>query len=352
MTSSDTETTGPSAPRLLNTLYLNHHRSTAKLKRGSLLVKTTDTQQRIPLQGIDAVVIFAGHITTDAIAECVKRNVRVSVLTRGGKIKFTAGPAISGNVHLRAAQHTAAADPDIATNAARLIVAAKIRNSATVLRRWARDHNEPSVSHDLKDRSERLLSRIEAVNAANNRDTLRGIEGDAARLYFKGTANVLTATGFDFTTRTRRPPRDPINAVMSFCYALVTTEITGACDAIGLDPQVGFLHQSLRAGRPSLALDLTEELRALTDRFVVSAARRNQISPADFTGCTGISCYLTDDGRRKLLELWEQHKNTHIEHPVLQRPVPRWAVPSVQATLLARWLRGDLPGYPPLTFKE
>ena len=352
MTSHDTPPAANEAPRLLNTLYLNDHRSRANLKRGSLLVSTAGNRKRVPLQAIDAVVIFAGHITTDAIAECVKRNVRVSVLTRGGKVRFTAGPPVCGNVHLRTAQHAAATDPIAATSVAKLIVAAKIRNSATVTRRWARDHTEPSIARDLNNRTDRLLERIEAVSAATDRDTLRGIEGDAARLYFKGVSAALAATDLTFTARARRPPRDPANAAMSFCYALITTETTGACDAIGLDPQIGFLHQSLRAGRPSLALDITEELRSLTDRFVVSAARRGQISTEDFTGRLGTSCYLTDDGRRKLLSLWEQHKNILVDHPVLQRAVPRWAVPTVQATLLARWLRGDLPGYPPLTLKD
>lgn len=333
--------------RTRNTVYSTEYQTRIKYKQGSLLVSTIEQNRRIPLEAVDAVVMFAGHITTDAIAECVRRKVRVSVLTRGGKIRFVVGGPIAGNVHLRAAHHAAASDEAAAIGAARLIVAAKIRNSATVLRRWALDHPDSSISAQLRNRSGQVLQRVEKIASADDRDALRGIEGDAARIYFNGLAEALGTSGLGFAGRSRRPPRDPANAALSFCYGLVTSETAGACDAIGLDPQVGFLHQALRAGRPSLALDLAEELRALTDRFVVSSIRRSQITPEHFTETPGGAFYLTDEGRRCLLGLWEGHKNTALHHGVLGRPVQRWAIPTTQTTLMARWLRGDLPGYPP-----
>lgn len=338
--------------RTRNTVYTVEHQTRIRHKRGSLVISTPDSKRRIPLEAVDAVVMFAGHITTDAIAECVGRKIRVSALTRGGKIKFVVGGPIAGNVHLRAAHHQAACDATTAIGAARLIVAAKIRNSAAVLRRWGRGHPDPDIAVQLCRRSDQILERIEGIASAEDRDTLRGIEGDTARIYFNGLAAVLESSLLEFSGRTRRPPRDPANAAMSFCYGLVTTETIGACDAIGLDPQVGFLHQALRAGRPSLALDLTEELRALTDRFVVTSIRRGQITPEDFTETPGGACYLTDDGRRKLIGLWEDHKNTSFPHEVLGRPVYRWAIPTAQVTLMARWLRGDLPGYPPFLLED
>ena len=157
----------------------------------------------------------------------------------------------------------------------------------------------------------------------------------------------MATAELDFSSRTRRPPRDPVNAMLSFCYGLLVTECTGALESVGLDYQMGFFHRP-RAGRPSLALDLAEELRALTDRFVVSLVRRRQIGPADFDYFTpGGGVYLSDDARTAFIKTWEDHKETEIPHRVLGRPVGRWAIPSVQATLLARHLRGNLTVYPP-----
>ncbi|MCY3619792.1 MAG: CRISPR-associated endonuclease Cas1 [Acidimicrobiaceae bacterium] len=338
--------------RVLNTVYSVDHRMRISYRRGSLLLRGPATHQRVPLSAVDAVVIFAGHITTDAISECASRKIRVSALTRGGKIKFTASGPVSGNVHLRAAHHAAASEELTAAAAARLIVIAKIRNSATVVRRWARDHPSPETTTLLRDRAAGMTERVKQAATAPNRDVLRGIEGDVARVYFKGLRETLSGAQLKFTVRSRRPPSDPINAALSFCYALLTTETTGACDAIGLDPQVGFLHQSLRAGRPSLALDLAEELRPVTDRFVVAAVKRGQLVPDDFQTTLGGACYLSEGGRRKLISLWEQHKNQALFHPLLSQAVPRWAIPTTQATLMARWLRDDLPTYPPYTMDD
>ena len=330
-----------------NTVYSTDHQTQIGIKKGSLAITTPDGKQRIPLEAVDAVVVFAGQITVDAIAECALRDIRVSALTRGGKIRFTAGGPTRGNVHLRAAHHTAAADPETALSTARIITAAKLRNSSTVLRRWAHSHPDPETAEQLAGRAERIRQRIDRTATAETRDTVRGIEGDAARLYFKGLAETLGDKNMGFAKRTRRPPRDPVNAAMSFGYGLLVSELAGACDAIGLDPQIGFLHQALRAGRPSLALDLAEELRPLTDRFTVAAIKRSQLTSEHFTETPGGAVYLTDAGRRTLLDLWENHKNTAHHHPILERKVQRWALPTVQTTLMARWLRGDLPGYPP-----
>ena len=177
-------------------------------------------------------------------------------------------------------------------------------------------------------------------------DHIRGIEGDAARIHFRALEQVVATAELEFSARTRRPPRDPVNAMLSFCYGLVVTECTGALESVGLDYQMGFFHRP-RAGRPSLALDLAEELRALTDRFVVSLVRRRQIGPAGFEYTPGGGVYLRDDARTALIKAWEDHKEAEIPHRILGRPVGRWAIPSVQATLLARHLRGDLTAYPP-----
>ena len=161
-----------------------------------------------------------------------------------------------------------------------------------------------------------------------------------------GKAERVAGNGLGFSSRTRRPPRDPVNAMLSFCYGLLVTECTGALESVGLDYQMGFFHRP-RAGRPSLALDLAEELRALTDRFVVSPVRRRQVGADSFNHTPGGGVYLSDDARTALIKAWEDHKETELPHRILGRPVGRWAIPSVQATLLARHLRRDLAAYPP-----
>ena len=169
---------------------------------------------------------------------------------------------------------------------------------------------------------------------------------DAARIYFRGVGAVLADAGVEFPARRRRPPRDPVNSALGFCYGLLVTELIGAIESAGLDYQMGFFHRP-RSGRPSLALDLAEELRPLTDRFIVSLIRRRQLGENEFVRTPGGAVYLGDDGRKQLLRAWERHKEWQVRHAVLQRNIGRWAIPSVQATLLARHLRGDLSSYPP-----
>ena len=310
------------------------------------MVSNSDGKHRIPLEEVDAVILFAGQITIDAIAECVKRHIRVVSLTRAGRIKFTAGGPTSGNVHLRIAQYDASTSANRVLDLCRVLVAAKLRSSSHILFRWSRDHSDLVLKTDLARRGRQIKARIERVAIAQSPDHVRGIEGDAARLYFGGMARILSSGLLKFEARRRRPPRDPVNAVLSFCYSLVTTELTGACDAVGLDPQIGFLHTA-RSGRPSLALDLAEELRPLVDRFIVGLIRRRQINPSDYTTTPGNAVYLNEVGRKKILQYWEEHKKVEYYHPVLKRGVSRWAVPTVQTTLMARYLRGDLPMYPP-----
>ncbi len=332
--------------RYLNSLYIREYQARVAYRRGSLLVTKPDGKQRIAMETLDAVIMFAGQITTNALTELVRRNIRVAALTRGGRIRFTVNRPISGNVHLRQAQHTAAADPVQTLDITRNIVAAKLQNSRRVIARWERDHPDASIRARLRSRVAQIGERIPQTAAADTPHGLRGIEGDAGRLHFGVMRIVLNKGPLQFGTRVRRPPRDPINALLGFCYALVLTEAEGAIETVGLDPQIGFLHRA-RSGRASLGLDLIEELRPLVDRFVVGMARRRQMRPDDFISTPGGACYLTDDGRDKLLKLWEAHKNTELQHKVLGRMVERWALPTIQATLLARHLRGDLPGYPP-----
>ena len=333
--------------RYLNTLYVRNHRTRIRHRRGSLLLASPDGNQRVPLEAIDALVLLGGgQITTQALEACVRRGVRVAALKQGGSVRFLVGPATGGNVHLRTAQYRAISDEGHSLKLSQTIVAAKVQTSRKVIDRWARDERDPAVAADLKTRALSLLTRVERVAEARTPNHVRGIEGDAARIYFGGVRQALVRTDFEFATRTRRPPRDPVNALLGFCYGLLLTEVVGALEAIGLDYQMGFFHRP-RSGRPSLALDLAEELRPVTDRFVVSLLRRNQLGPQSFVETPGGAVFLSDEGRTSLIRLWERHKDSEFHHGVLSRRVGRWALPAVQATLLARHLRRDLPAYPP-----
>jgi len=333
--------------RYLNTVYVRDHRARIGHRRGSLTVRQESGTTRIPLASIDAVVLLgSGQVTSDALAACVKRNVRVASLRRSGAVRFVVGGPISGNVHLRMAQHAAVVSDEHSLDIARAVVAAKLQSSRKLLLRWSREAKSPQRRRRLQERSQMVFERIVRVPGAATGDHLRGIEGDAARIYFGGLGQHLDDLGLRFNSRTRRPPRDPVNALLSFCYGLLTSEFVGSINSVGLDHQLGFLHRP-RAGRPSLALDLAEELRPMTDRFSVSLLKRRQLGASSFERTPGGAVYLSDDGRDIVLRAWEAHKERSIPHGMLRRPVERWALPTVQATLMARHLRGDIRAYPP-----
>ncbi len=333
--------------RYLNTVYIRSHRARVKSRRGALLVASPDGHQRIPLEAVDAVVLLGGgQITTQALEACVRRGVRVAALRRGGSTRFVVGQPTGGNVHLRLALYRAVDDEQLSLSLSKAIVAAKLQNSRRVVARWSRDAKDAALAAELVSRSSDILARVAKLPEASTANHVRGIEGDAARIYFGAVRRALANCKLQFSGRQRRPPRDPVNAMLSFCYGLMLTEFIGSIEAVGLDHQMGFFHRP-RSGRASLALDLAEELRPLTDRFVVSLIRRHQVAPDSFVKMPGGAVYLSDDGRKVLIQEWERHKEVELQHTVLGRRVGRWAVPSIQATLLARYLRGDLPAYPP-----
>ena len=333
--------------RYLSTLYVRSHRARVGHRRGSLIVSRPEGKQRVPLEGIDAVVILGGaQMTMQALDACVARGVRVSALRPGGAVRFVVNGPTGGNVHLRMALLRAVTDDLMALALAKAIVAAKLQSSVRVVARSSRDEKDVAQREGLAERADQIRLRIARLEDAPNPDHVRGIEGDAARIYFRAMGSAVASAELGFSVRTRRPPRDPINAMLGFCYGLLVTECIGALESVGLDYQMGFFHRA-RSGRPSLALDLAEEMRALTDRFVVSLVRRRQLGQDSFQTMPGGAVYLTDDGRKSLISAWEGHKEIELPHRILGRTIGRWALPSVQATLLARYLRGDLAAYPP-----
>jgi CRISPR-associated protein Cas1 len=336
--------------QILNSLYVTTQGSRVSAKSSALEVRANGALLgRFPLHGLDHVFAFGQvDFSSDALARSAENNTRVALLSGGGKLRFTVGGPTSGNVLLRTAQHRAADNESAALALAKMFVAAKLQGQRRLIQRWAWDA-EPRVRRHHENQVEVIEQRLTRVASATDGDQLRGLEGDAARRYFKSLGAHLDQRGSDFAfvTRSRRPPTDPVNCVLSFIYGVLTGEIVAALDAVGLDPQIGFLHQP-RPGRPSLALDLLEEFRApLVDRLAVSLLARRQLRLEHFTTVAGSGWYLSDEGRRVVFAALNVARTRALHHAVLDREIPRALLPTVQATLLARHLRGDLMAYPP-----
>lgn len=301
---------------------------------------------RAPIRGVDAIACFgAVQVSTEAIARCAETGIDLTWLSRAGRFRAALRGPTSGNVLLRMQQYRAATSTEASVSIASAIVAAKILNSRTLLLDAAKDRSD--LASVFRSAGEELSAMAAATKSVRNLDELRGVEGAAAKRYFAQFSAVLSRPGFDFTTRERRPPTDPINALLSFGYALLQSRCVGALERVGLDPQLGYLH-AVRPGRPSLALDLIEELRApVVDRFVLTLINRRQVTERSFEHVPGGSVLLTEDGRRAVLAAWDAHLQGSVPHRVLATPVQRRKLPHVQALLLARHLRGDLAHYLP-----
>lgn len=335
--------------RIANTLFVTTPGSRVGVQRGALMVENQEgSRTRVPMESIEWVMLYGGSaITTEAAARCVRMGIRVASLTRGGRIRFVCTGPTSGNVHLRVAQLRRADDPLACMSIAKLLIAGKLGNSLRLVSRWKWDAEEPertiAVSAEAGIRDAMLR-----IHGAPSGDHLRGIEGEAARWLFKALGAHLARLGpaFSFLRRSRRPPGDPTNAALSFGYGILVAELVGAADTVGLDPQVGFLH-GIRSGRPSLALDLVEEQRSIVDAFVASRFRRRQLRLEHFVETPGGGWFMNDEGRRAYLALFDEYRQQEVHHALLQRMVPMWTLPVLQATLLARYLRGDLDAYVP-----
>lgn len=336
--------------RVLSALYVTEHRARVSSRDGSLVVAKGDgTRVRVPLEAIEAVVLV-GHaqLTSEAMAACAARRVRIASLQANGKIRFMVGAGSGGNVQLRLAQYRAAEDTARALDLARWIAAGKLQNARRMVQRWTWDAR-PRERRRLESCQAAINERIGRLPLAASGDSVRGFEGEGTRVYFEAMRTHLKAAGcaLPFESRSRRPPRDPVNAALSFAYGLVLSEVVGALESVGLDSQVGFLH-GVRAGRPSLALDLVEELRpAFADRFVVALLTRRTLTADDFVATPGGAWYLGEAARRTYLDAYEEYKSEQVTHTLLERDVPRATLPLIQAILMARHLRGDLPAYPP-----
>jgi CRISPR-associated protein Cas1 len=342
--------------KLLNTIYVTTEGSGLR-KDGENLVVENDgvTLGRVPLHMLASVVAFGGIFLSPSLMQaCASHGITIVMLDRNGRFQARVEGPVSGNVLLRRAQYKASDAPE---DIVKSIILGKITNQRAVLMRALRDYGEDydqDTKMALLEVTQRLARSLSYVNQYTlELDTLRGIEGDAAKLYF-GVFNHLIRSPdpeLSFTVRSRRPPLDPINALLSFLYTLLTHDCRSAAESVGLDPAVGFLHRD-RPGRPSLALDLMEELRPiLADRLVLSLINRRQLRAKDFETRDGGAIILNDEARKTVLTAWQERKKEERKHPFLEENAPLGLVPYLQAQLLARHLRGDLDAYPPWFWK-
>ena len=341
--------------QLLNTLYVTTPETYLRLDNDTLRVQVQhETRLRVPLHHLSAVVCF-GHINLSAplMHLLADRGITLVLLDDNGRFKARLEGAVSGNVLLRQAQFQRVADPAFTLDMARASVAGKIKNTRQVLQRGAREAKAEDEANALARLADNLAASLRALPGEDSLDGVRGIEGEAARRYFSGLNLLVRAdqrAAFAMDGRTRRPPRDRLNALLSFLYAMWMNDCRSALEAAGLDPQVGFLH-ALRPGRASLALDLMEEFRPWADRLALTLINRGQLKAHDFVLREGGAVALQPDARKAVVVAYQERKKDDINHPLLAQSVPLGLVPLVQARLLARAMRDDGAPYVPFVAK-
>ena len=336
--------------RLLNTLYVTTDGAYIHRERETLVIeiKAQDIKKQLPILSLSGLVAIGRvMMSPEAMALCAENNIAISFLSEHNRFLAQVHGEQSGNVLLRRQQYRITDDAERCREIVRCIVAAKISNTRTVLQRALRNHPDSDGDGAVADAIRRLERIKKSVAEADSADGLRGYEGEAGHVYFAVFNALLNAdSGFRMNGRTRRPPRDPVNALLSFVYTLLCHECRGACEAVGLDPAVGFLHRD-RPGRPGCALDLMEEFRAVVaDRVVLTLINRKQITSDQFEIQESGAVLMNAACRKTVLEQWQKRKQEEITHPVLNENMPLGLAFHAQAQLLARHLRGDLDFYP------
>lgn len=336
--------------KLLNVLYvttedayLHREGETVKIEKSSKLLL------QIPIHTLQGIVCLNRAMVSPQLMKlCAERQVLISFFSSYSQFQARIQGEVTGNVLLRRTQYRWADNPLQSAGLAQTFIAAKLANCRTVLLRAQREQKGVSnsglgtVANSLSRSIERLLARRFSI------EELRGLEGDAARQYFSVFDELIVAkkSDFRFQSRSRRPPLDPVNALLSFLYALLAHDVTAALEGVGLDPYVGFLHED-RPGRCGLALDLMEELRpVMADRLVLTLINRQQVKASGFTFTESGGVHMSEDTRREVIHAWQTKKQDEFRHPFFDETVSWGLLPHLQALLLARHLRGDLDAYP------
>ena len=342
----------------LNTLYVTTDGAYVAKQGETVLIRVEGkTKALVPLHNLEGIVCF-GRVgcSPSLLGACADKGIAVSLFTKYGRFLASVRGFSHGNVLVRRQQYRLADDPATALEVARRIVLAKVANSRSVLLRAARDADTGSDRAAVLDRcASRLAASVHELKGAATIDIIRGLEGEAATHYFSAFDSLLSAStvpeAFRFTTRSRRPPLDPINALISFLYTLLVHDVRSACEGVGLDSCVGFLHTD-RPGKPSLALDLMEELRAyVADRLAYSLINRKQVTADGFTRLDNGAFSMDDKTRKTVLVAYQERKRETLTHPVLNESTTVGMIPHVQALLMVRWIRGDMDAYPSFLWK-
>lgn len=334
-----------------NVLYVTTPDAFLSLDGENVVVrKESAVSTRLPLHNLESIVCFNYPGVSPALmGACAERHVGLTFLKPSGRFLARVTGRVQGNLLLRKRQYELASKEDAQVAIAASCLLGKIANSRKVIERAVRDHAMLVDVPVLQAASASLKETLVSVENCTSVESFRGLEGNAAKRYFEvfGQLVLHQHEDFAFTERSRRPPLDPMNALLSFLYTLLTNQVTSALETVGVDPYVGFLHTD-RPGRPSLALDMMEELRPVfADRLALTLINRKQITGKGFVKKEGGGVLMDDETRKAVLTAWQERKRDEIMHPYLKERIPFGLVPHVQATLLARYLRGDLDAYPP-----
>lgn len=344
---------------LLNVLYVQTQGAVLHLENDTVRVEIERaTKLRAPLLRLGAIVVFGNvTVTPFLVHRCAADGRSLVWMSFYGRFRARIEGPTRGNVLLRRAQHQVLDDLSKSVHVARQIVAAKIQNSRQVLLRGAREAGRGTegvaTEQALRIVADRLATILGQLPGLDDLNALRGAEGEAARAYFSVFGQMIRSRDAALLPqgRTRRPPRDPTNSLLSLLYGLLRGECASALEGVGLDPQVGYLH-TLRPGRPALALDLMEEFRpVLADRLALTLINRRQLKSDDFEKIPGGGIRLSENGRRRVLTAYQERKEVEVEHRLLKQKVPLGLIPHIQARLLARYLRGELDVYPPFLYR-
>lgn len=340
--------------KLLNTIYINSPEAYLALDGGNLVVLVDENKSRVPLVNIESIVSVGYRGVSPALMRyCTENKIGLAFVSRTGRLTCRLVGENNGNVFLRKTQYAVSESADQALAIAQNFIVGKIYNQRWVIERMTRDHAARIDVSQCKMVSDNLKQAIAGSLAVTDIDSLRGIEGQAANRYDSvfGQFILQQSADFQFNGRSKRPPLDRVNALLSLTYTMLSHECAAALESVGLDAYVGFMHTD-RPGRVSLALDLMEELRApLADRFVLRLVNQQIVNAKDFTIKENGAVLLADDGRKKFFDAWQKRKNETMTHPYLNEKIEWGLIPYTQALLLSRFLRGDLDQYPPFLWK-
>jgi CRISPR-associated protein Cas1 len=341
--------------KMLNVLYVTTSDAFLAKDGENLVVRAEDKELfRTPIHYLEGIVTFGYTGASPALMGlCAEKGVALSFHTKNGRFIASISGPVKGNVLLRRKQYRVADSETECTSLASRFIMGKVANCRTVLRRFISDHGDKSDSAEVEAVSKDCARNIVRLSRASSLEEIRGIEGETARGYFSVFDDLILCQkeSFFMQVRSRRPPMDNFNALLSFLYTLLVNESRSALESVGLDPYVGFLHRD-RPGRAGLALDLMEEFRPyIADRLAFSLINRRQLTGEDFIKKDSGGIIMTERARKIVLEAWQKRKQEEVTHPFLDEKIPIGLVPYAQALLLSRHLRGDLEDYPPFVWK-